>query len=75
MATRLNITMDDNLYRRLKAELPARGISAFISEAVRERLRPDRATLDAAYRAARQEVWRERLADEWAASEVEGWPE
>ncbi len=75
MATRLNITMDEDLYQRLKAELPARGISAFINAAVRAQLRPDRASLDAAYRSAREEPWRNRLVDEWAATDVEGWPE
>jgi hypothetical protein len=72
---RLNITMDPDLYRRLKRELPPKGISAFIGEAVKAKLRPDRRTLDAAYKAAAREPWRRRLATEWAATEGEGWPD
>ena len=75
MAVRLNITMDERLYRRLKAELPPKRISAFINDAVRARLFPDRRELDAAYRAARRERWRSRLAEDWRATETEGWPE
>ena len=75
MPVRLNITMDEDLYRRLKAELPAKGISAFINEAVRARLYPDRSTLDAAYRAARKERWREDVDADWRPTETEKWPE
>jgi hypothetical protein len=74
MAVRLNITMAEDLYRRLKKELPAKGISRFINEAVRARLHPDRRTLDAAYRAARREAWRKEVAGDWTATETEGWP-
>lgn len=74
-SVRLNITMEEGLYRRLKTELPPKGISAFIGEAVKARLRPDRRALDAAYRAARREVWRRGLAEDWAATETEAWPD
>src|SRR6266852_1410892 len=53
MAVRLNIVMDDELYRRLKRELPPKRISRFINDAVRAHLHPDRSTLDAAYKAPR----------------------
>ncbi len=75
MPVRLNITMDPDLYRRLKRELPRRRISAFIEEAVRSRLSPDERVLDAAYRAARRESWRKGEAAEWAQTDIEGWPE
>jgi len=76
MATvRLNITMDEELYARLKAELPPKRISAFINDAVRARLYPDHKTLDAAYRDASREAWRRGVADEWQATETEDWPE
>jgi hypothetical protein len=75
MAVRLNITMDEDLYRRLKKELPSKGISAFINKAVRARIHPDRRTLDAAYKAASRERWRRSLAREWSTTEMEGWPE
>jgi hypothetical protein len=38
MAVELNITMDEDLYQRLKKELPPRGINVFINDAVRARL-------------------------------------
>ena len=74
MSVRLNITMDEALYERLKKELPPKGISSFIEAAVRSRIHPDRATLDAAYKAAAHETWRRRLASEWSRTEVEDWP-
>jgi len=74
MAVRLNIVMDDELYRRLKRELPPKGISRFINDAVRAHLHPARSTLDAAYKAARKERWRAQLAQDWALTETESWP-
>jgi hypothetical protein len=75
MVVRLNITMDEDLYRRLKKDVPPKGISAFINKAVRARIHPDRRTLDEAYKAASKERWRRGLAQEWRLTEVEGWPE
>lgn len=74
MAVRLNITMDENIYARLKQEVPPKKISAFISSAVRAKLHPDTKTLDAAYRAARKERWRKELENDWQNTEGEGWP-
>ena len=74
MPVRLNITMDEETYRRLKRDLPPKRISAFITAAVRARLRPDQRTLDAAYRAANQETFRHELAADWDAVDTEGWP-
>jgi hypothetical protein len=75
MPVRLNNTMDEELYGRLKKELPPRAISAFIGEAVKDKLRPARKALDAAYKAASRERWRIELAKEWAATEGEAWPD
>ncbi len=76
MATvRLNITMDEDLYDRLKRRLPPKRISAFINEAVRDHLYPDAKTLDAAYKAASRESWRQGLAESWKSTEAEDWPE
>jgi hypothetical protein len=76
MATvRLNIILDEDLYRRIKRQLPPKRLSAFINEAVRARLSPDVKTLDAAYRAASREKWRQRLGHEWELTETEDWPE
>lgn len=74
MTVRLNITMEEETYARLKRKVPPKKLSAFIAEAVRSRLGHDRKTLDAAYRAARKEPWRKTLADEWSRTETEGWP-
>lgn len=75
MPVRLNITIDEHLYRRLKRELPAKKVSAFISKAVESHLRPDRATLDAAYKAASRERWRHQEGRAWRAVEVDQWPD
>lgn len=65
MAVRLNITMDDDVYARLKKEVPPKKLSAFIAEAVRAKLRPDARTLNAAYQSASKEQWRAGLAEDW----------
>lgn len=75
MTVRLNITMDETVYARLTKEVHSKRISAFITEAVRAKLRPDRQTLDGAYKAASKERWRRRLADDWSRTDIEGWPE
>jgi hypothetical protein len=55
--------MDDDVYERLKKEVPPRKLSAFITEAVRAKLQPESKSLDAAYRAARKERWRAGLEE------------
>ena len=75
MAVRLNITMDEAVYERLKKEVRPKRISAFINEAVRAKLRPDRQALDEAYKAASKDRWRGRLTDDWSRTDTEGWPE
>jgi hypothetical protein len=75
MAVRLNITMDEAVYARLKKEVRPKKISAFITDAVRTRLSPDPRTLDAAYKAARKERWRRRIGDDWRHTDTETWPE
>jgi hypothetical protein len=47
--------MDDDVYARLKKEVPPKKLSAFIAGAVRAKLRPDAKTLNAAYQAASKE--------------------
>ena len=71
----LNITLDEELYERLKAKAPAKKMSAFIAEAMRARLGPDAEELAQAYRDAAKEPWRRSLSEEWSVTEVEGWPE
>jgi Arc/MetJ family transcription regulator len=74
MPVRLNITIDEDVHQRLKQELPAKGISRFINDAIRARLRPSREALDEAYKAAAREQWRKAEAGEWEATDVEDWP-
>ena len=74
MAVRLNITIDEDLHERLKRAVPAKGMSRFINDAVRERLRPSDDELDRAYSAASRETWRQAEASAWAATEAEDWP-
>jgi hypothetical protein len=66
--------MDVNLRRRVKKELPPKGISSFIERAVRARIRPHRRALDEACRAASKERWRRSLERDWRTTETEGWP-
>jgi hypothetical protein len=72
---RLNITIDEEVHERLKRELPPKGISRFINDAIRARLRPPREELDEAYKAAARERWRKAEARDWSVTEIEGWPE
>lgn len=71
--------MDEDLYKRLKRELPARGISSFISAAVRAQLRPGPDELEAAYRraseAASHNAEEHHLAEDWGALDTAEWPE
>lgn len=75
MPVRLNITIDEDVHERLKREVPAKGMSRFINEAVRARLRPSSQALDDAYCAASAETWRQAETSPWAVTDVEGWPE
>ena len=74
MSVRLNITMDDDVYARLKKEVPPKKLSAFISAAVRAKLHPDSRMLNEAYRMARKERWRKALQEDWKYMDGEGWP-
>ncbi len=71
----LNITLDEEIYRKLKAKAPPKKMSAFIAEALRDRLGPDMAELARGYREAAKEPWRRTLSVDWSATESEAWPE
>ena len=75
MPVRLNILMEEAVYKRLKQQVKPKKMSAFINEAVRTKLRPAPKVLDAAYKRARMEAWRNTLSEDWAVTETEGWPE
>lgn len=74
MAVPFNITMDQAVYERLKKQVRPKRMSAFITEAVKAKLRPEPRTLDAAYKAARRERWRKEVARDWSSTEIERWP-
>ncbi|MDN5942782.1 MAG: hypothetical protein L0H94_12940 [Nitrospira sp.] len=65
MSVRFSITMDNDVYARLKKVVPPKKLSAFISGAVRARFHLDVKALNAAYRAASKEQWRAGVADDW----------
>lgn len=65
MSVRIAITMDDDLHARLKKKVPTQGLSAFITDAIRAKLRQDAKTLNAAYQAASNEQWRAGVAEDW----------
>lgn len=75
LTVRLNITLDDGLYARLKKATPPKKMSAFIAEAVEYKLRPGKADLNRAYKAAARESWRKRVSEDWGRTEAEAWPE
>lgn len=74
MPVRLNITIDEDVHERLKQELPAKGISRFINEAIKARFRPSRDALNQAYKAAARERWRKAEHGAWSVTDVEDWP-
>lgn len=65
MAVRLSITLDDDVYVRLKKKVPSQNLSAFITKAVRAKLHPDAKALNVAYQTASKERWRAGLAEDW----------
>jgi predicted CopG family antitoxin len=65
MSAWLVITIDDDLYTRLKKKVPPQQFSAYITEAVRAKLRQDAKALNVAYRTASKEQWRAGLAEDW----------
>lgn len=75
MTVRLNITLPDETYRRLKRSAPPKGMSAYIDQALQKSLKPDRAALDQGYADSCHDPALIELAADWAALEVEGWPE
>ena len=74
MPVRVNVILETEVYRQLKKQVPAKKLSAFLNEAAKARLSPNRAALDAAYKAASRERWRRQLAEDWKVTEGEGWP-
>ncbi len=74
-AQRLNITLPYELARDFKQAIPVKKRSQFIAEAVRERLPKKnlKKELIKSLKANRQ--FYKKVAEEWKATEVEGWPD
>ena len=69
----MSITIDEKLYRRLKRTAGQRGMSQFIAEAVREKLRSSEDELYKEYLAAQRDDERRQVLDDWNTLETEGW--
>ena len=69
----MSVTMDEDLYRRLKMAAGNRGMSRFISEAVREKLRSTEGRLREEYQAAENDSERRAIVKDWDAIDTEGW--
>lgn len=74
-AQRLNITLPYELARDLRRAIPAKKRSKFIAEAVRAKL-PKRDLKKELIKSlkANKEFYK-KVAEEWKATEVEGWPD
>lgn len=69
----MSITIDEPLYRALKRTAGPRGMSRFIAEALREKLRGSRQLLYREYQMASQDEDRREALGDWDALETEGW--
>lgn len=74
-AQRLNITLPYELARDFKRAIPAKKRSKFFADAIREKLpkRNLKKELIKSLKANRE--FYKQVAEEWKATEVEGWPD
>ncbi|MBI2086263.1 hypothetical protein HYT74_02895 [Candidatus Daviesbacteria bacterium] len=73
-AQRLNITLPYEIARNLKRTIPAKKRSKFIANAIREQL-PKRNLRKELIKSLKinRDFYR-KVAEEWKATEIEGWP-
>lgn len=71
----LSITMDDDLYKSLRVQVPAGQISKYINQAVKSRIEEEQAALLQAYIEAAQDEERNAEIEEWDQIGFEGWGE
>jgi predicted CopG family antitoxin len=69
----MSVSIADDLYRRLKRTAGSRGMSRFISEAVRAKLRESESELVNEYRDAENDPERRQVVKDWDVAETEGW--
>ncbi len=73
---RINITLPDDLAKDFRRSIPTRSRSKFIADMIKEKL-PTRKHLrrDLIKSLKANRKFYEQVAEEWKATEVEGWPE
>lgn len=69
----MSISIEDELFRRLKRTAGSRGMSRFIAEAVREKLKESEGRLQHEYQEAAGDPERRETLEDWDAIETEGW--
>ncbi|MBI5816486.1 MAG: hypothetical protein HZB29_12845 [Nitrospinae bacterium] len=69
----MSVSIDEGLYKQLKQAAGQRGMSGFITEAVREKLGGKQKSLLDEYKAASRDHKRKAVEKDWAAIETEGW--
>ena len=72
---RINITLPDDLARDLRRTIPTRSRSKFIAEALKEKIKKKRLFKDKWIKHLKvNKEFYKKIAQEWKATEVEGWP-
>ncbi len=74
-AQRLNITLPYELARDFRRAIPVKKRSKFIAEAVREKLPKKNFQKEWVKSLRANKEFYRRVAEEWKATEVEGWPD
>ena len=74
-AQRLNITLPYELARDFKRVIPAKKRSKFFADAVREKLPKRNLKKELVKNLKANSEFYRKVAQEWKATEVEGWPE
>ncbi len=69
----MSVSVEEDLYRALKAVAGPRGMSRFIAEAVRDKLSESRRALEAEYAEAAGDRRRQEELADWDAIAGEGW--
>ncbi len=72
---RINITLPDDLIRDFNRSVPNGKRSKFIAEAVREKLPKRNLKKELTKSLKANKDFYKQVAEEWKATEVEGWPD
>lgn len=74
-AQRLNITLPYELARDFKRAIPVKKRSSFIADVVREKLPKKNLKQELIKSLKANRDFYKKVAEEWKATEVEGWPD